>query len=192
MKIIALSGKKQSGKDTVFQVAKDIFLLNNKGKTTYGSPVRVGRVAFGDAIKYEVSEVTGFRVDHIEEHKEEFRTLLQVWGSDFRRHFFGESYWLNKMDEVITKNEDKIDIMFITDLRFKNEAEYVKSKGGQIIRVQRRMVIHSLSDMESLDTHASENDMDSYNEFDYWLVNDKDRKDIVEPVRDMLKTLNLL
>ena len=71
MKLIALNGKKQSGKDTIFNFSRDIF--------RYPDPTRIGRVAFADAIKHEVSEITGFRADFIEEHKEDFRSLLQVW-----------------------------------------------------------------------------------------------------------------
>ena len=57
MKIIGLAGKKRSGKDTIYNVAADLL----EGRT--------GRVGFADAVKHEVSEATGFRMDFIEEHK---------------------------------------------------------------------------------------------------------------------------
>ena len=88
--------------------------------------------AFGDQIKEEVAGVTGVDLEHIEEHKERFRPMLQWWGADFRRHYKGESYWLDKMlarMETITAKE----VLVITDVRYPNEAELVKRAGGIMI-----------------------------------------------------------
>jgi phosphomevalonate kinase len=187
MKIIGLSGKKQSGKDTIYRLSRDLFVEANK-------EARVGRVAFGDSLKQEVSEITGFRMDFIEEHKDRFRELLQVWGTEFRREFFGYSYWIDKMAEILQKSEPRFDLIFITDVRFKNEAEYIKELGGLNIRVERRapQTYHTLQEIESLDLHKSENDMDDYSQFDYVINNDKSPDELEKAVKDMLTTLNFL
>ena len=187
MKIIGISGKKQSGKDTIYRVARDIF-------TELDPKVRVGRVAYADALKAEVSEITGFRTDYIEENKDRFRALLQVWGTEFRREFHGYDYWIQKMGDILTSSEPHYDILFITDVRFKNEAEYIKEMDGQVLRVVRRSpeTYHTLQDMPELDNHATENDMDDYIDYDYTINNDKSPDDLVKSVRDMLATLGLL
>lgn len=186
MKIIGLSGKKLSGKDTIYRVARDIFTEQN-------AKSRVGRVAFGDALKAEVSEITGFRTDYIEDNKERFRSLLQVWGTEFRREFHGHDYWIQKMGDILTSSEPHYDMIFITDVRFKNEAEYIKEMGGQVIRVVRRAPesYHTLQDLPSIDPHVTENDMDNYIDFDYTINNDKSPDDLVKAVQEMLTTLEL-
>lgn len=209
MKVIALAGKKQSGKDTVFRLAHDLFVeeggeplvkttneqvVKLNADVSLGVPVesRIGRVAFGDSIKHEVSEITGFRIDHIEEHKSDFRTLLQVWGTDFRRKMCGDDYWLKKMAEIIDKSTHHYDVLFITDCRFENEAAFIKEMGGKIIRVIRRIEIHNLTDLPDLDPHASENALDDYDGFDYVLNNDKTPDELKSAVKQMLDTLGLL
>jgi phosphomevalonate kinase len=186
MKIIGLSGKKMSGKDTIYRVARDIF-------TDIDSKTRVGRVAFADPLKAEVSEITGFRTDYIEDNKARFRALLQVWGTEFRREFHGYDYWINKMGDILTSSDPHYDLMFITDVRFKNEAEYIKEMGGQVIQVIRRTpdIYQTLQDMPPLDSHATENDMEDYPDFDYTINNDKSPDDLVKAVKEMLTTLEL-
>ena len=92
MKIIGLSGKKRSGKDTVYQVAGD-YLKKNKAKA--------GRVAFADPLKHEIAEITGFNLEFIEKNKEGLRPLLQTWGADFRRKYCGAEYWIDKMRPIV-------------------------------------------------------------------------------------------
>jgi len=208
MKVIALAGKKQSGKDTVFQLARDLFIKEGGAplvKTTneqvvklnadisLGVPVqsRIGRVAFGDSIKHELSKITGFRVEHIEENKKDFRSLLQVWGTDFRRKLCGDDYWLKKMAGIIEQSTNHYDVLFITDCRFGNEAAFIKEMGGKIIRVERRVQVHNLTDLPDLDPHSSETDLDDY-DYDYVLNNDKTPDDLSKSVETMLITLGLL
>ena len=176
MKVIATAGKKQSGKDTVYHTACEIC-----------KDSRVGRVAFGDLVKHEVSEITGFRVDHIEKHKEEFRTLLQVWGSDFRRNICGSEYWIDKMERIIAKSSDSYDFLFVTDVRFPNEADLIKKLKGTLIRVERRETSYP----SAIDTHASETALDDYPRYDYVLNNDKCRDTLRDRVVFMLETLGL-
>jgi hypothetical protein len=159
--IIGISGKKRSGKDTVYRLIR-----GNAG-------ILAVRAAFGDQIKEEVAGVTGVDLDHIEEHKERFRPILQWWGSDFRRHYKGESYWLDKMlakMKTITGRE----VLVITDVRFPNEVELVKKAGGIMIRVERKTGLE--------DAHSSENLLDSFEGFDYRLSNNGSLFDLREKV----------
>lgn len=159
--IIGVSGKKRSGKDTVYELIK-----GNTG-------ILAVRAAFGDQIKEEVAGVTGVNLDHIEEHKERFRPMLQWWGADFRRHYKGESYWLDKMLLKMKAIADR-EVLVITDVRYPNEAELVKKAGGIMIRVERETGLE--------DSHSSENLLDNFEGFDYRLTNNGTLFDLKEKV----------
>tara|TARA_R100001463_G_scaffold103656_2_gene158102 strand:- start:16295 stop:16849 length:555 start_codon:yes stop_codon:yes gene_type:complete len=180
MKIIGLSGKKKSGKDTVYRLAGEYLKKHYKAKA--------GRVAFADPLKHEVSEITGFTLEFIEKHKDELRSLLQVWGADFRRAFNGSDYWINKMRPIVEQSADHYDVLFITDCRFKNEVSYIKEIGGTLVKVERRESGYP----EPFDVHSSENDLNNYGDYDYILNNDKTKEELTRSVSQMLETLNIL
>ena len=159
--IIGISGKKRSGKDTIYRLIKEL------------QGIHPLRAAFGDQIKEEVADVTGVEVDHIEEHKERFRPMLQWWGADFRRHYNGESYWLDKMLAKMQTVAGR-EVLVITDVRYPNEAELVKKAGGIMIRVDRRTGLE--------DPHSSENLLDDFEGFDYRLTNNSTLFDLKEKV----------
>ena len=181
MKIIGLSGKKRSGKDTVYQLAGDILFKN---------AIKAGRVAFADPLKHEVSEITGFNLEFIEKNKEKLRPLLQVWGADFRRVFSGANYWIDKMRPIVSKAE--VDVLFITDCRYKNEAEFIKEEGGFLVKVERRgeSYLHYQDAIE--DAHSSENDLNNYGSYDYILNNDKTKAELTESFVQMLECFDIL
>jgi len=65
------------------------------------------------------------------------RWVLQRWGTEFRRIREGhDSYWLDRVDEVIAANPDTNFV--VTDVRFKNEANYITAvRKGRLVRVRR-------------------------------------------------------
>ena len=85
--IIGISGKKRSGKDTVFKLMNAI--TNHEVRTT--------RTAFGDQIKKEIADAMDITMADIDADKERFRPLLQWWGAEFRRSYCGDDYWIKKM-----------------------------------------------------------------------------------------------
>jgi hypothetical protein len=153
MNIIAISGKKGSGKDTV----GDIILSDYKGISA--------KVGFAFALKLEVAKAFNITVDELESKKSHFRLVLQGWGTDVRRHLYGDDYWLRKMDAVIKSLvEEGCQLLIIPDVRFKNELEYCEAHGAITIRVERPSLPY--------DSHKSETELDN-NHFDYILRNDK-------------------
>lgn len=65
------------------------------------------------------------------------RWVLQLWGTEFRRIREGhDSYWLDRVDEVIAANPATNFV--VTDVRFINEAKYISSKAaGRLVRIRR-------------------------------------------------------
>ena len=170
--IIGISGKKRSGKDTVFSMIDAIT----------AHEVRTTRTAFGDQIKREIAESMNINVADIDADKERFRPLLQWWGAEFRRGYCGDAYWIKKM-RLAAATWYARDWLIITDVRFPNEAELVRELDGVLIRVER--------DTGLDDTHDSETALDDYDHFDFRLKNDGSLDDletaVVEIVSDIYK-----
>lgn len=61
------------------------------------------------------------------------RTLLQFWGTEFRRNV-DQNYWVDKLAKHIEK--DNPQIALVTDLRFPNEIAWVREY-GDVIKVHR-------------------------------------------------------
>jgi len=154
--VIGISGKKQSGKDTL---AKHIANL---------SVLPVTRIGFADALKEELAKACGVSVEFIDKHKDDFRIGLQWFGTDFRRKFNGDNYWVNKL--LIKLNEfgnDKTEIVVITDVRFLSEANVLKQIDAYIVRINRMFG-------SQVDKHSSETDLDNYQHFDLVCDNNAD------------------
>ena len=89
------------------------------------------------------------------------------------------SYFL--CDEHIEKSKNNYPNWIITDMRFPNEMQAVKDRGGITIRVS-RTGIHT---PKIEDLHPSETALDNY-EFDYHIDNSDTIEDIIEKVREIL------
>lgn len=137
MKLIAFTGLKKSGKDTAACELKKILL-----------PATSKQINFADALKREVAAACQTTVADINVRKDLYRTLLQVWGTDFRRTIHGDNYWVLKWLESINSMTPLPAYLICTDVRFVNEAAVVRELNGTIIRIERPGVF--------ADGHASE------------------------------------
>lgn len=136
-KIIGLTGFARTGKDT-FQSRSEILLRQiNKNFIAH-------RYAFADALKEEcddflkknmgISAFTDYTPD-----KEIIRPFLVTYGTHLRRKM-DQNCWIKKVEPLIScinSGGSKRDFIFITDVRFKNEAEWIKSTNGDIVNISR-------------------------------------------------------
>lgn len=92
--------------------------------------------------------------------------LLQWWGTEYRRTYFGTNYWVDRLFASIPAN---LDIAMISDTRFPNEADGVKQRGGFAVNVQRLREdgTQYYSSDRPVD-HPSEIALDNYN-WDFYL-----------------------
>jgi hypothetical protein len=86
----------------------------------------------------------------------------------------------------------------ITDMRFPNEYDAVKSRGGITIRVKRPCVEcneihqHKMSCSKSFQSeHPSETSLDNH-KFDYEIINNSSIEDLIEKVRQILLTEKII
>jgi cytidylate kinase len=163
--IIGLSGYAQSGKDTVAK-----FLVENYGFTRVAFADNIRFIAYGlnpivkpglclqDAVNEMGWEKAKTRIPEV-------RSILQNLGVAAREHL-GEDIWVTSALNAPTET----DSLVITDVRFTNEADAIKARGGKIWRVIRPGV-------NAVNTHVSETQMDGY-EFDEIIYNDRGLREL--------------
>jgi len=167
MKVIGFTGYKQSGKDTAARELSRILL-----------PQHSVQINFADALKDEVCMACKITRQFLDEHKDNFRLIMQGYGTDFRRKLHGEQYWILKWLERVNKLAPVPAYLLCTDVRFINEAAVVRRLGGTLIRVERPGVFS--------DGHASETEQRELHA-DFTVHNDG----TVEDLKAKLKNLKL-
>ena len=171
--VLGLTGLAGSGKDSVFSLFKE--LLPNK---------TIIRVAFGDEVKKEYADELGVSIESIEKRKGDHRIGLQRWGTEYRREQ-DLNYWITKIEPQVSFLVKNADLVVITDIRFLNEASYVKEDlKGAIVRV--------LGDPDRVlySTHESEVEMQSI-EPDWIIPNMGSREELKEGVKFLIQENNL-
>ncbi len=73
------------------------------------------------------------------------------------------------------------DFWIVSDVRYKNEADELLSRGALLIRINR--------ELDSSDTHQSEVDLDSYDKFSYVIENDGSLEDLYNKVKEIYHTV---
>jgi hypothetical protein len=168
MIVVGIAGRKRHGKDTLADFA--IKRLETGGFTT-------AKRHFADPLKSEVirivAEHTGDDFEELmqraytEEGKEEFRLGWQWWGTDIWRLRDPER-WIKFMQAQLEADAAAgVDVAFVPDMRFPNEADLVKEMGGYNVRIIR-------PGLDDGDGHASEHALDNYQGWDSKILNDAD------------------
>jgi len=120
--LLGLVGLKQSGKDSVADWICSLTPAN----------IPYSRRAFAANLKVEAAEMLGVSTNHLDKIKNipEIRKLLQRLGREKRE--VDPEYWIKKME--LPENG----MVVITDCRYLNEADYIRYRGGFLVRVERR------------------------------------------------------
>ena len=177
--IVGLSGKAESGKDTFAKYATNV--VNSCAKYWNLKRIIVKRVGFADALKEESS--MHYNWNGVKDEKG--RSLLQELGQ--KRRAEDENYWVKKVfrnmqDEMFSfykENPKPIHgVIFITDLRFKNEKEFLSNTkefselfgGTKFVSVRIERSGHSNRLTEEQRNNISECDLDD-EVFDYIVEN---------------------
>jgi hypothetical protein len=139
-----------------------------------------------------------------------YREFLQKLGTEAMRDGLHTNVWCNALfsdyhptpnksmeesfkEQFVTGRSEihyKLPNWIITDMRFPNEMEAVKSRDGITIRVTRP--VHALSQENHCGLlHPSETSLDDVT-FDYEIINDGSLEDLVEKVREILITEKII
>jgi phosphomevalonate kinase len=161
---VAFSGKRLSGKTTAAKVLNEFGFL---------------RVNFASPLKQEVADA--FRVDVMDVYlnKERYRQALQERGEARRKA--DSAYWINRFDQHLKASYfDPDDHFVLDDLRYQNEAQWLRKNGWKLIRIEVSPHILQQRRAEKLgedydispDLHISELDLDYWTDWDYVIHND--------------------
>ena len=109
------------------------------------------------------------------------RLILQKFGTEACRHGIADNIWIAALEKRMQGYEDVV----ISDVRFPNEIDFVRSVGGVIVRVRRG---EDPSPEELSKMHISET---AWNAFppDYTVHNDKDIEGLKGCVGTLLTSL---
>ena len=190
MQIFAFSGKIGSGKN---YVSENIFLPLLPPQSTLV-------MALADHFKVDACSKDGIPYEKVFINKDEqTRKILQLRGTEEGRNKYGQDIWTRTLDTWMKVYEDRgIKRIIITDIRFKNEVQWVKSKGGKVFRIVSPQRTHNRMTQEakspeqydSIKNHLSETDLDDYTDFDYVIHNDyNDEKNVVNIVRNIVVSM---
>ena len=173
--IIGISGKKQSGKNTMCDCLHEYFIDKY-------SRYDVDIFSFADALKNKVCKdvlgLTEEQVNGTDEQKETLtnykwknlpqairndkqgvmtaREIMQIVGTNIFRNYFDDSIWVNATMRDIEKSNNKVAL--ISDVRFPSEVNSLLNNNAYVIRL--------LRDVCETDSHPSETALDNFN-FDH-------------------------
>lgn len=173
MKILAISGHAQNGKDTVAGLIKDSLKAD-------GNRVLVAHYA--DLVKYVAK--TFFNWDG--EKDEKGRSLLQYVGTDVVRKQRPD-YWVQFVLDIINLFGDNWDYVIIPDTRFPNEIDKLISNGFDVIHI--RVVRPNFESplTEEQQSHPSETALDNVNP-DFYIYNEGSMDELKVKINEWIKT----
>ncbi len=142
MKLIGITGKAGAGKDTAANmISHTVFSLATPIKTA-------AAVIFGLPIKNFYDQSLKEVVD--EHWNMSPRSMIQLLGTEACRGAFGDDIWLRSMEKIMTLSTG-IDKFVIADIRFENEADWLRGQGGQIVHI-----VRPNQQLIKTDSHTSE------------------------------------
>jgi hypothetical protein len=130
---IGITGKIAAGKDTFADA-----LVEHECKL-------FKKYSLASPMKKIAEDIFGFSKDQLYVHElkettDAFwditpRRFLQIMGTDMFRDHFRKDVWLKLAEKHMRDNPDKH--IVIADIRFENEAQFIRDLGGVIIRINR-------------------------------------------------------
>ena len=187
--IISITGKIGSGKDTIADIIMQYTPYHDwEIKKFAGKLKDIAEILSGvPKINFEDQE---FKKQNMgAEWGMTYRDLLQKLGTEAMRNGLHENVWVNALfaDYHFNIEEDEqMPNWLITDCRFPNELEAVKTHKGITIKVIRD------SGNTIGTTHASETALDDYTEWDYVVDNNGSIEDLKTQVFSILEKESLL
>lgn len=191
---IALHGKAGSGKNLVARIIQyhrindlidsgELDELYELDKNDLVYPLRlddlsrIHTLSFATPIKETLAMIAPVTVEELDDKevkeriwmRRTYREWLQFFGDTIRRDT--PRAFIDVLDYKVEENNNYI----INDLRFLNELEYCVESGFITIKIERDF-------LKAEDSHASETELDSYEDWDYVIRNDNDLQNLIDEV----------
>ncbi len=166
-RLIVISGKQYSGKDTVAK------LLMEELKT-------FKRVGIGDAIKIMYGRQNGLTYEEIDGNKGKYRTALIELGDWGRRQ--DPDFWLN---EILKMDGDVI----VPDLRLEHELDVFKANNAYMIRVEASIEARKARGIITNENDLTEIALDGYMGWNYKIDNSSDYPALQQNIKPLIKSI---
>ena len=204
MVLFGCSGRAGSGKDEFYRIARRKFTFVQQVSFAYELKQEVAAELDKQEVMFEYRHLGGTQYDkeallriwhgntrlepwnsYLTKHGEysdgywyfKPRTFMQWWGSEFRR-MQDENYWVSKcLGSCTTKGT----VYICTDVRFPNEAQGIRDRGGILVRIKRDRG-PGISNAE----HISETALDTWSDWDYTILNSGTLDAYVRNVQDLV------
>lgn len=153
--LIGFTGKKQSGKTT----ATAVLVKHGYTPIAFSAPMK----SFITLLLLDCGS-TPQEIDFYMQNKEvviptlgvTMRVILQTLGTDWGRNLIHEDLWIfpaqRQLDALIESGSDVV----IEDIRFENEAKFVRDNGGHVVHIHR--------ETGYADVHVSESGIAQYSQ----------------------------
>jgi len=169
----------QSGKSTVASYLTELGYYNIPFAGPLKRMIRTFLVQVGygpDTIEHLITEGKEEKIPGIDVTP---RHLMQTLGTEWGRTCVHPDVWLQCWQTTATRYIKSGTPVSCDDVRFPNEAELIRSLGGELWLVERPSARRSTE-------HASEGGLDNFPVFDRRIVNDGTLLDLYQQVRQIL------
>lgn len=131
--VVGIAGSARCGKDT-FAILTQEVLIKSK------SEQKVAKAGFADNVKQDchklLVEKAGISAyTEVTEEKELIRPLLVAYGTHLMRKI-NEKVWIRRMEPRLDLTKTIKASLFITDVRYQNEIDWIKENGGKVIYIE--------------------------------------------------------
>lgn len=172
MKVIAISGRAQHGKDTIASMMKE---------QLEGKESKVLITHYADLLKYICKAYLNWNG----EKDDDGRRLLQHVGTDLVRRKEPD-FWVDFIISILNFFDDRWDYILIPDVRFKNEVSKLKESGFDVIHIHIDRPHFDNGLNGDLSTHISETEIMNV-EPDYCIHNDGTLQDLKDKIIEWIK-----
>lgn len=186
-KLIGLTGYAGSGKDTF---AKSLKLRGGYERVGFADGVKEMALVLdpllvipqpdADNLAYLSQLVNAYGWEEAKKF-ESVRKYLQVLGTDAVRNIVGTDAWVRAAEAKVIGHLREGRNVVITDVRFPNEAAFVKSYGGTVVKIMR-------PDVDAVNDHISDTGIDDL-EVDVVLWNTGSLDDLGQLASSFLRSL---
>ena len=179
MKIILISGKAGSGKDTAAEIMQ--YILNEE----YGKRTLITH--FGDPVKFVAEKFFGWNG----KKDEAGRSLLQWIGEKGREYC--PDIWVDVIAGVLNIFGEAWDYVLIPDTRYQNEITHLRPLSSDkwkdppiTVRIECQSLRREMTEEQK--QHISEIDLDDYH-FDWYINNDGNYAELETNIRILLRNI---
>ena len=195
--LIGFMAKKRAGKDTS---ADYLCVKHGFVKQSFAAPLKKACGAMFNFTQQQIER------DYFKEKVDPTwgitpRQAFQFVGTELiRAHMdelisgVGAGFWIRNMQQRIDnlrKENPEVNIV-ISDVRFQNEVDMIHELGGKVIKIERDTVAtrnKAGKHKKKQDTHASEMDMDSIDNYDAFITNDGTKEDLYKNIEISISSI---